>query len=376
MRWSSARATDAALADLYRGGDAGRRSVPTYEGFGLARLLEAMARRYPGCSPHAPDLPEVGENAVAWVDNRSNQGLGAAGLTTCAKTTSSCASTRRSGTSSAPGPTRGTAGAQQTLRRPQRGFRQLAVRALLVGPPVGDRTCAGGDAAVAEHAAPRLRAAACRSTSRPRSRRTHALRPRATCSGSSIPTSPNRRSMPSARAGVGLIISPIWWDRTALFRLGPLAGARRFPVAGRRASASVWSGCDMTKRSCCVKPGRGALRQLARQAALLRRCDVVADREHDRDVSRARVSWASTACRMSLHSTDSTTMRSIPAPSPARSGVVCVGRLEPLKNQAMLLFALAHLDVEITAGRRVARCAVTGRRVAGGRPGARSSSNA
>jgi glycosyltransferase involved in cell wall biosynthesis len=35
-------------------------------------------------------------------------------------------------------------------------------------------------------------------------------------------------------------------------------------------------------------------------------------------------------------------------PGVTRSGVVCVGRIEPLKNQATLLFALRDLDVDVT----------------------------
>jgi alpha-1,3-rhamnosyl/mannosyltransferase len=57
---------DAALADLYRGATAV--VVPsTYEGFGLP-LLEAMASGTPVLAARAGALPEVGENAVAWVD--------------------------------------------------------------------------------------------------------------------------------------------------------------------------------------------------------------------------------------------------------------------------------------------------------------------
>jgi glycosyltransferase involved in cell wall biosynthesis len=57
---------DATLADLYRGATAV--AVPsTYEGFGLP-LLEAMACGTPVLAAHAGALPEVGENAVAWVD--------------------------------------------------------------------------------------------------------------------------------------------------------------------------------------------------------------------------------------------------------------------------------------------------------------------
>jgi len=57
---------DATLADLYRGASAV--AVPsTYEGFGLP-LLEAMACGTPVLAARAGALPEVGENAVAWVD--------------------------------------------------------------------------------------------------------------------------------------------------------------------------------------------------------------------------------------------------------------------------------------------------------------------
>jgi glycosyltransferase involved in cell wall biosynthesis len=57
---------DAALLALYRGATAV--VVPsTYEGFGLP-MLEAMASGAPVLAARAGALPEVGENAVAWID--------------------------------------------------------------------------------------------------------------------------------------------------------------------------------------------------------------------------------------------------------------------------------------------------------------------
>ena len=57
---------DTKLLHLYRGATAV--VIPsTYEGFGLP-MLEAMASGAPVLAARAGALPEVGENAVAWVD--------------------------------------------------------------------------------------------------------------------------------------------------------------------------------------------------------------------------------------------------------------------------------------------------------------------
>lgn len=219
------------------------------------------------------------------------------------------------------------------------------MRALLVvRPSVTD--VRGGDAAVAEHAATALRARGVQvdiAASLTPDARGYDL---AHVFGIFDPDIAEPQIDAVCRAGVGLIISPIWWDRTALFRLGPLAA---HALSGRRAQG-VRERLERLRHDeakLLRKPGRGALRQLARQAALLRRCDVVLTASTIETFACARfLGVDSVPYVVAQYGLDDDAFDT--APSPARSGVVCVGRLEPLKNQAMLLFALRDLDVEIT----------------------------
>jgi glycosyltransferase involved in cell wall biosynthesis len=93
--------------------------------------------------------------------------------------------------------------------------------------------------------------------------------------------------------------------------------------------------------------GRGAVRHLARQAALLQRCDVALTASMIETFACARfLGVEDVPYVVAPYGLDDDAFEG--TPNPARTGVVCVGRLEPLKNQAMLLFALRDLDVEIT----------------------------
>ena len=148
------------------------------------------------------------------------------------------------------------------------------------------------------------------------------------------------------RAGVPLVVSPIWWDRTALFRLGPMLA--RALAGRRRAAVERQVACLRRDEAELVhKPGRGALRHLARQAALLRRADVAFTGSIIEEFACARILGVdSLPYVVAPYGLDDEAFGD--TPGAMRSGVVCVGRIEPLKNQALLLFALRDLDVDVT----------------------------
>jgi glycosyltransferase involved in cell wall biosynthesis len=148
------------------------------------------------------------------------------------------------------------------------------------------------------------------------------------------------------RAGVPLVVSPVWWDRTALFRLGPLLARA---LAARRSGAVEQHIARLRhdEAELVRKPGRGARRHLARQAALLRRADVAFTGSIIEEFACARILGVdSLPYVVAPYGLDDAAFGD--TPGAVRSGVVCVGRIEPLKNQALLLFALRDLDVDIT----------------------------
>jgi glycosyltransferase involved in cell wall biosynthesis len=148
------------------------------------------------------------------------------------------------------------------------------------------------------------------------------------------------------RTRTPLVVSPIVWDRTALFALAPRlahALAARDPREAMHRIERLRAREDRYVRA----PGRGALRWIERQRALLRRCDVVlpaseieafACANHFRAADRPYV--------VAPYGVDGDAFE-IERPA-VRTGVVCIGRVEPLKNQAMLLFSLRDLDVDVT----------------------------
>jgi len=215
---------------------------------------------------------------------------------------------------------------------------------LVVRPSVSD--VRGGDAAVAEHAAGALRARGVQADI------AASLAPDARgydvahVFGIFDPDVAEPQVEAVRHSGAALVISPIWWDRTSLFRLGPMV-ARALSGGRPRAVHERLSRLRRDEEKLVRKPGRGAVRHLARQAALLRRCDVALTASTIETFACARflgvdsVPYVAAPYGLDDDAFDST-------PNPARAGVVCVGRLEPLKNQAMLLFALRDLDVDIT----------------------------
>jgi len=148
------------------------------------------------------------------------------------------------------------------------------------------------------------------------------------------------------RTGTPLVISPICWDRGTLFALAPRL-VRALSIDDVRVVQRDIGRLRARAGDFARSPGLGAVRWMRRQAALLQQCDVALPASE----------IEAFACATHLHAFD---RPYVVAPygidpatfaverSAARAGVVCVGRIETLKNQALLLFALRDLDVDVT----------------------------
>jgi glycosyltransferase involved in cell wall biosynthesis len=221
------------------------------------------------------------------------------------------------------------------------------VRALLVvRPSVADAP--GGDGAVVEHAAAALRArgvdADIAATLAPDARGYDV----AHVFGIFDPDVAEPQIDAIRATNVPLVISPIWWDRTALFRLSPLVErVLSRPRSGREGVNRRMAELRRNEPNLVSRSGRGALRYVARQAALLRRCDVALTGSIIEAFACARFLGIDTVPYVvAPYGLDDDAFAT--TFSPQRDGVVCVGRIEPLKNQAMLLYALRDLDVDVT----------------------------
>jgi glycosyltransferase involved in cell wall biosynthesis len=157
------------------------------------------------------------------------------------------------------------------------------------------------------------------------------------------------RQIAAVRArDVPLVLSPIFGDLRSYYATAPLlvralearspAGVeRRLAAIGRKESVRAWRG----------KVAKHADRRLARQRALLLQADVLlpsSDVEAFLYGDRLRVT--SVPVVVAPVGADET-VAAFERPS-ARAGVVCFGRVEMLKNQAALLYALRDLDVDVT----------------------------
>ena len=149
--------------------------------------------------------------------------------------------------------------------------------------------------------------------------------------------------------GVPLVLSPIFGDlRTynaaapllvrALGAHSPRAVERRLAAAGRQERSRAWRG----------RIARHADARLKRQRELLLQADVLlpsSEVEAYHYGERLRV--VSVPVVVARVGTDEAGVPFEP-PDVARSGIVCFGRVETLKNQAALLFALHDVGVDVT----------------------------
>lgn len=157
------------------------------------------------------------------------------------------------------------------------------------------------------------------------------------------------RQVAAIRArGVPLVLSPIFGDLRLYFATAPLlvrALEARSPAGVERRLADV-KGLER-KRAWRGKVAVAADRRLARQRALLLQADLLLpSSEVEAYLYGERLRVTSVPVVVAHDGADE--------PSGAfertaeRSGIVCFGRVEMLKNQAALLYALRDLDVDIT----------------------------
>jgi glycosyltransferase involved in cell wall biosynthesis len=147
---------------------------------------------------------------------------------------------------------------------------------------------------------------------------------------------------------VPLVLSPIWLDLRPYFAAAPFVERalrarsvrsveRRLATLRRRENGRCWRG----------KATRQAARDVALQRELMLQADVVlpaSEVEAYRYGEQLRIE--SVPYAVAPVGTDEEAL-SVER-STARSGVLCVGRVESKKNQAALLYALRDVDVEVT----------------------------
>jgi glycosyltransferase involved in cell wall biosynthesis len=157
------------------------------------------------------------------------------------------------------------------------------------------------------------------------------------------------RQVAAVRArGVPLVLSPIFGDLRSYYATAPLlvraleartarGVERRLPALGRLESVRAWRGTI----------ARHTRRRLERQRALLLQADMLLpSSEVEAHAYGERLRVTSVPIAVAHVGADEVAAgfdRSQP-----RTGVVCFGRVEMLKNQAALLYALRDLDVDVT----------------------------
>ncbi len=149
------------------------------------------------------------------------------------------------------------------------------------------------------------------------------------------------------RAGVPVALSPIWWDPTeCIVRTRCVEQALRLPE--RRIDCALTKVRETSLEGLSRRRDRiPAQKRLRLQAELLRLADVLLPNGvmegggyfnklgvYDKPMAVVPIGVPQDAF---VHQTDR-----------SRSGIVCAGRIASRKNQAMLLYALRDLDVEIT----------------------------
>jgi glycosyltransferase involved in cell wall biosynthesis len=148
-----------------------------------------------------------------------------------------------------------------------------------------------------------------------------------------------------ARTGVPIALSPIWWD---LFDFYARSRACERVLAGRARrieSRLARLRATQTARLLRRNERRKYARRLELQASLMRSADVL--------FSNSAIEAFLYAHRLHLHDRPMVVVEhavdiAAASDNQRRSGVVCVARIEPKKNQAMLLYALKDVGVEIT----------------------------
>lgn len=149
------------------------------------------------------------------------------------------------------------------------------------------------------------------------------------------------------RSGAKIALSPIWWDLFAFF--GHSRACNRILGGDARAIERRLARLRATpdRRLLTWNERRKYRTRLALQTRLMRDADVLLPNSHiDAHHYRNALGLEDRPIVVVPNPVD------LPAPVPSasreRRGIVCVGRIEEKKNQALLLYALRDVDVDVT----------------------------
>jgi glycosyltransferase involved in cell wall biosynthesis len=147
-------------------------------------------------------------------------------------------------------------------------------------------------------------------------------------------------------AGVPTAVSPLWWDLYEYYGRSRglnavLAGPEKRISAGLRRLHGT-----KTDRFLRVNERKKYAVRLALQRQILRRTDVLLPNSVVESFLLRKIMQLEDRPMVVVHhAVDVPIGQHLEVP---RSGVLCVGRIEPNKNQATLLYALRDLDVDVT----------------------------
>jgi glycosyltransferase involved in cell wall biosynthesis len=147
------------------------------------------------------------------------------------------------------------------------------------------------------------------------------------------------------KAGARLAITPIWWDYYEFY--GRSRGCERALAGSLPGIEHRLARVRRTPADHFLRRGerRKYPRRLAWQTALMREADVLLPNSIIEAHFIRKLRLADRPIVVVHHAVDVPPVR---RSADARVGVMCAARIEPKKNQAMLLYALRDLDVEIT----------------------------
>jgi glycosyltransferase involved in cell wall biosynthesis len=148
------------------------------------------------------------------------------------------------------------------------------------------------------------------------------------------------------RAGARVALSPIWWDLEEFFARSPHVARILSGAAWRIPSRLVKLRATPAQRLSRPRERRRFEQRLRAQSELLAQADVLLPN-----------SAIEAFCAMKILRVTGVPMVAVVNPvevrddtgaARGREGVVCIARIEPKKNQAMLLYALRDVDVPVT----------------------------
>lgn len=148
------------------------------------------------------------------------------------------------------------------------------------------------------------------------------------------------------RAGVPVALSPIWWDYLDFY--GASRGCERILAGNPRRIEARLARLRETdpRRFLRANERRKYARRIALQTALMRRAGVLLpNSEIDAYHYRHDLGLYDRPIVVVHHANDAPVSQTPPG---SRRGVLCVGRIEPKKNQAMLLYALRDAGLDLT----------------------------